>query len=1163
MKIKSLAQKKKYWLAMLSFFVVFVAIGTLINTEIAHAEPGVGSSVQEHGSNLLEWLFSWIISALGSIITTLVGLLIEIARYNDFINADAVLTGWVVLRDIANMFVVLVLLLIAFGTILRLDQYKLNSMLPKLILMAVLVNFSRVISGLIIDASQVVTLTFLSAYQEAGAGNIMNALKLDKVVSINTTSGKGELIEAVKGEDLVGAYFFATILMIVSVATVAVYLVVFAVRIVALWLLIVVSPMAYILSAVPGGQQYSSQWWGMFSKYVVVGPVLAFFLWLSLASLPNLTQDLTDGGIPKDLDGKTGSAFIVEAATPTNTLGFIISIAMLMGSLAFAQKLGGVAGKAAGTAATKLQQGGNWAGKKAFAGATYYPRELGAKVKFRAGDRVLGAIGRNVNFAGIGTAAMVAQNKLAKKASERTKSSVADIQALNTEQAALLMSRQQKRGVIGTLTSGILGTQTGQAIDATVRARALRDPIRLYNTYQGDQTRKDEALDRLTNQDDPEANRQRAAIGATTATLYQRRQALNEIETRNETQAAELAAIEREISARTADSYQAITAQVADDAGITRDVSGNMHATDDTLSKALDSFYRRNPHLMPATAQTVTSPERLPWGEGGVWPRAGILNRGDVLDADPRIKLARTMTSSQIENLERSAINSDFFDLVMQHSIGPSIARALNALPSNAGEVDIQKAIAGQMSGVIRSIRNGGSKGADMQRQIERGMAAGGSMRAAIVQNTTNNAGNRTLPNALHQDIDLQGAVSRAAVMGNAGVGGGTPTSQEGIDFSKYRRTQQLYAEHGEKYEESDEYKQNPNQYYQVDNYRDVNTQSVERDILLPASTTDLDAVGGGAFEAINDYYQADGVGERSNLARLMVNMDDLGADFAGKNGLLLDWEKDGAVLEGIMEKLLKKQQELYNLDEQELTELERALRATKNIAVVGDHLTPEQVQQTASHEAMEAAAREDSMKPLIDALWNAMDAATQQQTEQRVRDLFGGANMSLEDVKREFFAEAGANNNNRFGRQDGINFTDRQRKVLETWQFSEESYSGVTPQLSLPVEELAKILQSVLSFRSLDNATQNDYDIPIDEIKDLLTDLTEAIGDINIPDLPLDDLTKALTKMRSDNNGAKMLSTLAGILFNAKRTNTALRKLGTKLEAKTKPSADVISDES
>ena len=96
---------------------------------------------------------------------------IQLAGYNGYMDAQIVNLGWVMVRDLANMFFVVALLVIAFGTILGLDQYEWKKSMVQLILMAIFINFSKLICGIIIDASYVFTMTFLNAVVAVAGGN--------------------------------------------------------------------------------------------------------------------------------------------------------------------------------------------------------------------------------------------------------------------------------------------------------------------------------------------------------------------------------------------------------------------------------------------------------------------------------------------------------------------------------------------------------------------------------------------------------------------------------------------------------------------------------------------------------------------------------------------------------------------------------------------------------------------------------------------------------------------------------------------------------------------------------------------------------------------------------------------------------------------------------
>ncbi len=118
------------------------------------------------------------INLFGYLAGVLINVLIGFAQFNNFVYHPTVTFGWVIVRDVSNMFFIAVLLIIAFGTILRLETYSYKRLLPHLVVFAVLINFSKTISGLLIGLSQVVMLTFVKAFAGAGGASFVVALGL-------------------------------------------------------------------------------------------------------------------------------------------------------------------------------------------------------------------------------------------------------------------------------------------------------------------------------------------------------------------------------------------------------------------------------------------------------------------------------------------------------------------------------------------------------------------------------------------------------------------------------------------------------------------------------------------------------------------------------------------------------------------------------------------------------------------------------------------------------------------------------------------------------------------------------------------------------------------------------------------------------------------------
>src|SRR3989338_8131925 len=78
------------------------------------------------------------------------------------------------------MFFVVILIIVAFGTIFGSDKFKHLQRVPQILLFAILINFSKTLCGLMIDFGQVIMLTFANALREIAAGNIIELFGLNK-----------------------------------------------------------------------------------------------------------------------------------------------------------------------------------------------------------------------------------------------------------------------------------------------------------------------------------------------------------------------------------------------------------------------------------------------------------------------------------------------------------------------------------------------------------------------------------------------------------------------------------------------------------------------------------------------------------------------------------------------------------------------------------------------------------------------------------------------------------------------------------------------------------------------------------------------------------------------------------------------------------------------
>jgi hypothetical protein len=367
-------------------FAILATVSLVITGVLLFVNPSFAS----WGAKLLIGLIDAIISGLGVVVGLVIEVLIRVAQYNDFTNAQAIEKGWLVVRDLANMFFILVFLIIAFATILRVETYNYKKHLPKLLLMAVFINFSKTIAGLIIDFGQVVMITFVNGFKDIGAGNLTHMLGLTEIMYMREG---GEISDWT----ILSAFLLALLYIIVALVVIVAILAVLVMRMVMLWIYVVLSPLAFLLAAFPGGKKYSSMWWSNFSKEVIVGPVLAFFIWLSFVTVSITTggneivpmTEITDNMTSEQIEEiQASNEQITKAATPDVFIKFIISIGMLVGGLVVSKQIGATAGSAAGTALNTLNSGRRkvlGAGRSALRSGI---RRTGRGIKTVGGDAV-------------------------------------------------------------------------------------------------------------------------------------------------------------------------------------------------------------------------------------------------------------------------------------------------------------------------------------------------------------------------------------------------------------------------------------------------------------------------------------------------------------------------------------------------------------------------------------------------------------------------------------------------------------------------------------------------------------------------------------------------------------------------------------------------------
>jgi hypothetical protein len=335
----SMNWKKLLSLILFSGVVVTVLAEPALAQENAGAAVKVGTVISEGIGAAVAFvlsIFALIFNAvIGLFITLMIKILVNVASFDNIIDVPTVVKGWLVIRDLCNMVFILIFLFIAFATILRIESFSVKRALPKLLIVAVLINFSRSIFGVIIDFSQVIMLAFVHSFSD-GQGWFIDTFNTQHLMGIDTDNES-----SFSNWDTVVATIAGMFGAIITLIVIIVLVCALIMRLVLLWIYTILSPLAFLGFAFDPLKKYVGFIWSDFIKQAMIGPLLAFFIWLALTTVKESATQL--GGAQNEIT-VAQSAFFGDA----DFQRFLIAIALLIGGLIAAQKIGGAAGSAAG-----------------------------------------------------------------------------------------------------------------------------------------------------------------------------------------------------------------------------------------------------------------------------------------------------------------------------------------------------------------------------------------------------------------------------------------------------------------------------------------------------------------------------------------------------------------------------------------------------------------------------------------------------------------------------------------------------------------------------------------------------------------------------------------------------------------------------------------------
>ena len=192
--------------------------------------------------------------------------------YTDPARNQIIAIGWTVTRDLTNMFFILGLIYVAIATALRFNSFKTGKIFFKLILIAILINFSPLICGIIVDTANIFTNYFLNGV--VGFDAFQQVFKMQASNFKEMLLGPPSFTPIIKTIVLSLYGFGAGFILLI-------FFLIFFVRYFAIWVLVILSPLAFFFWIFPQTESYFKKWADQCLKWSFIAIPIAFFLYLA------------------------------------------------------------------------------------------------------------------------------------------------------------------------------------------------------------------------------------------------------------------------------------------------------------------------------------------------------------------------------------------------------------------------------------------------------------------------------------------------------------------------------------------------------------------------------------------------------------------------------------------------------------------------------------------------------------------------------------------------------------------------------------------------------------------------------------------------------------------------------------------------------------------
>ncbi len=250
----------------------------------------------------------------------------------------AINQSWTIIRDICNLLFIFGFVYIGIKTILDSDDSGTKSLVAKIIIGALLINFSLYFTKVVIDVSNFLA-TEIYTQATGGASTItprgdigLQFANQLGIGSLYKTAGTAEF-KNVTGGGMLWFYIMGAIFLLITTFVLAAGAILLIIRFVALIFIMIFSPILFAGTIFPKTQGAVEDLWGKLISYSFFAPVYFLLLFISL-KITGATTATLRGDTPMS-SGMAGTQFESFGVI----LNFLIIIMFMIMSLLAAQKM--------------------------------------------------------------------------------------------------------------------------------------------------------------------------------------------------------------------------------------------------------------------------------------------------------------------------------------------------------------------------------------------------------------------------------------------------------------------------------------------------------------------------------------------------------------------------------------------------------------------------------------------------------------------------------------------------------------------------------------------------------------------------------------------------------------------------------------------------------